>query len=285
MPVNSVFGLTRKIRMVKNNHFGKMILGLLTAIVAGLFPLILGSMVAWAGPPFVTDDPEPVEYRHWEFYLASQDAKNKDGWSGTAPHVEVNYGAYPNLQLHLIAPLAYSAPNEGASHYGFGDLELGAKYRFIQESNWVPMVGTFPIFDLPTGSRSNGLGSGHLRTFLPIWLQKSWGPWQSYAGGGYWFNPGSNNKDYWFFGWQVQRELSKALTLGAEIFYNSPTTKDEGGRTAFNVGTIVNITDEHHLLFSAGRDIHGQNRFSTYIAYQLTIGPREEKKEGNSEKK
>jgi len=69
------------------------------------------------------------------------------------------------------------------------------------------------------------------------------------------------------------------------VFYNTQTVKREGGRTGFNVGTIINFTDEHHLLFSTGRDIHGQNRFSAYIAYQLTIGPREEKKEGKSEKK
>jgi hypothetical protein len=147
------------------------------------------------------------------------------------------------------------------------------------------MVGVFPIIDLPTGKSSLGLGSGYYRTFLPIWFQKSLGAWQSYGGGGYWINTGSGNKNYWFFGWQVQRELSKAITLGGEVFYNTPTARAEGGRTGFNVGTIVNFTDEHHLLFSAGRDIHGQNRFSTYIAYQLTIGPREEKKEGKSEKK
>jgi hypothetical protein len=248
-------------------------------IVAGLLPLILGTMVAWAGPPFVTDDPEPVEFRHWEVYVASQHAKDKDGWSGTAPHFEVNYGALPNLQLHLIAPLAYVKPDDGSSHYGFGDLELGAKYRFIQETDWRPQVGTFLIFDLPTGSSSRGLGSGHLRTFLPIWLQKSFGPWQSYGGGGYWINPGSENKNYWFLGWQVQRELSKAITLGGEMFYNTPTAEGEGGRMGFNVGTILNFTDEHHLLFSTGRDIHGQNRFSAYIAYQWTFGPSEKKDE------
>jgi hypothetical protein len=254
------------------------------ALLLLMFPLWLVSALAgtaFAGPPFLTDDPEPVEYRHWEIYLASQHAKDKDGWSGTAPHFEVNYGALPNLQLHLIAPLAYVKPDDGPSHYGFGDLELGAKYRFIQETDWRPMVGAFLIFDLPTGSSSRGLGNGHLRTFLPIWLQKSWGPWQSYGGGGYWFNPGSENKDYWFVGWQVQRELSKTITLGAEVFYNTPTARGEGGRTGFNLGTIVNFTDEHHLLFSMGRDIHGQNRFSAYIAYQLTLGPREEKKENS----
>jgi hypothetical protein len=34
--------------------------------------VLLISTRAWAGPPYVTDDPEPVEYRHWEVYLASQ---------------------------------------------------------------------------------------------------------------------------------------------------------------------------------------------------------------------
>jgi len=271
--------------MSKGDLFSKMILVLFGAIVAELLPLILEPMVAWAGPPFRTDDPEPVEYRHWEFYLASQDAKNKDGWAGTAPHVEVNYGALPNLQLHMIVPLAYVRPNDGSSHYGFGDLELGAKYRFIQEGNWWPMVGTFPIVDFPTGKSSLGLGGGNYRAFFPIWFQKSLGPWQSYGGGGYWINPGSGNKNYWFFGWQVQRELSKSITLGAEVFYNTPPATGAGGQTGFNVGTIVNLTDEHHLLFSTGRDIHGQNRFSAYIAYQLTLGPKEEKKENSTSPK
>ncbi len=284
MPANLGFGIDPKIRRIRDDLFGNTILGLLAASVAVLLPLILGT-VAWAGPPFRTDDPEPVEYRHWEIYVASQNAKNEDGWSGTAPHFEVNYGALPNLQLHLIVPLAYVKPNEGPSHYGFGDLELGAKYRFIQETDWRPMVGTFPIVDLPTGRSSLGLGTGNYRAFFPIWFQKSWGPWTSYGGGGYWLNSGSGNKDYWFFGWEAQRELSKAITVGAEIFYNTPPANGAGGQTGFNVGTIVNFTDEHHLLWSAGRDIHGQNRFSTYIAYQLTLGPHEEKKEDKSESK
>jgi hypothetical protein len=29
-------------------------------------------LAALAGPPFVTDDPEPAKYRHWEVYIAYQ---------------------------------------------------------------------------------------------------------------------------------------------------------------------------------------------------------------------
>ena len=116
--------------------------------------LALWALEAQAGPPFVTDDPEPVEYQHWEFYIASMHSELGGDWSGTAPHFEVNYGAVPDLQLHLIAPLAYDSPPEGAGHYGLGDIELGAKYRFIQETNGWPQVGIFPLLEVARRQRA-----------------------------------------------------------------------------------------------------------------------------------
>jgi hypothetical protein len=113
------------------------------------------------GPPFITDDPEPVDYQHWEFYIASQDIKTAGDWSGTAPHVEVNYGVVSNVQLHLIAPLAYDAPSSGPAHYGYGDTELGVKFRFLQETERMPQVGVFPLLEVPTGSSKDNLGNGH----------------------------------------------------------------------------------------------------------------------------
>jgi hypothetical protein len=228
---------------------------------------------AWAGPPFMTDDPEPVNYRHWEFYGSSIYAKDKDEQSGTAPHFEINYGVRPNVQLHMIAPFAYAKPNRGSTQYGFGDLELGVKFRFLQETDTTPMVGTFPLIEVPTGNRSRGLGNGQAQIYLPIWLQKSWGAWTTCGGGGYWRNQGNGNKDYWFFGWEGQRDLSKKLTVGAEVYYNTASTEEGTYALHFNVGAIINFTGEHHFLFSAGRDIHGDNLFSAYAAYLWTFGP------------
>ena len=39
--------------------------------VASLFLLIICFGMSWAGPPFRTDDPEPVDYKHGEFYVAT----------------------------------------------------------------------------------------------------------------------------------------------------------------------------------------------------------------------
>jgi hypothetical protein len=259
----------------------KPVISVWATIVILVFQTTISVLVACAGPPFITDDPEPLGSRHWEINVASQMSKDKNGISGTAPHFDINYGLLSNLDLHTIVPLAYVSPNEGSTNYGFGNIELGIKYRFIQESDWVPTVGTFPLVDLPTGSHKRGLGNGKTRVFIPLWLQKSWEPWTTYGGGGYWYNPGTDNKHYWFFGWLVQRDMSKKITLAAELFYTTPKAIGEGSEIGFNVGGYFNFTEEHHILFSAGRDIHGPNRFLMYIAYRLTLGPREEKEEGS----
>jgi hypothetical protein len=235
------------------------------------FLCTLVPVVAFAGPPFRTDDPEPVEYKHWEVYVASQGNSDDSGISRTAPHIEVNYGILPNVQIHLIAPLEYVKPEGQASQYGYGDTELGAKFRFIQETDSCPQVGTFPIFILPTGNEDKGLGTGETQVFIPLWLQKSWGPWKTYGGGGYWINPGTGNQNYWFFGWEVQRDLSEYLTLGAEIFHETPSVVDGESSTGFNVGAIINFTDLHHLLLSAGKNFSGPKDTFYYVGYQLTF--------------
>ncbi len=99
-------------------------------LAAVLAPAAVGP--ACAGPPFRTDDPEPVEYRHWEVYGFSTGTKTADDSAAILPGVEVNYGAAPGLQLHVIVPLSIDSPNGGGVRYGPGDVELGAKYRLIE---------------------------------------------------------------------------------------------------------------------------------------------------------
>jgi len=240
-------------------------------LLAGLGFLALGALVR-GGPPFATDDPEPVEYRHWEIYLASQYQHATDGAAGTLPHVEVNYGALPNLQLHLIVPEAFDAPAGAARHFGPGDAELGAKYRFVGETTDRPQIGVFPLVELPTGDDARGLGSGHTQVFLPVWLQKSGGPWTTYGGGGYWINPGAGNRNWWFTGWLVQRKLLPSLTLGLEVFHETARADDVRSDTKMNAGIIWDLNDTCHVLASAGPTVEGPRGYQAYLGFQLTLG-------------
>ena len=227
----------------------------------------------YAGPPFITDDPEPVELHHWEVDLASLGNVTSHNLAATAPHLEIDYGALENLQLHEITPLAISHSSNGPTDYGYGDTELGFKYRFVQESKYVPMVGIFPLVEVPTGSAAHGLGNGRVQCFLPVWLQKSFDEekWTTYGGGGYWFNNADGAKDHWFFGWELQRKINDRLTLGGEIYHQTSDAQGTSDRTAFNLGAIIDLTEHHHIVLSAGRDIQGPVTFSYYLGYQLTF--------------
>jgi hypothetical protein len=228
----------------------------------------------FCGPPYDTDDPEPVDLHHWEFYVSSHSAQVDAGWSGTLPHFEVNYGVIENVQLHAIAPLSYNFPNRGPNTYGFGDLELGAKFRFVQEGKSMPMIGIFPLVEIPTGSESRGLGNGKAQVYIPVWLQKSFGNWQTYGGAGYWINPGTDKKNWVYFGWQVSRQFTEKLNIGVELYHTTPADINSGNESRFNVGLVYDITENHHLLFSAGRGFNGPVKAQMYIGYQLTLGPK-----------
>jgi hypothetical protein len=145
--------------MPERARVGAMRIGRLAAVICW----IIIAQCAWAGPPFTTDDPEPVEYRHWEIYVASQLEKDKAGWSGTSPHFEVNYGALPNLQLHLIAPVSFSAAAHGATNFGYGS----SRYRVaVASAIWAAAMRKFffrcgyrRTLDLGPRTEAGGIGS------------------------------------------------------------------------------------------------------------------------------
>jgi hypothetical protein len=236
------------------------------AVASALLGTLIGH-AAWAGPPFLTDDPEPVEHGHWEFYAATQWSAARHTASGTSPHVEVNYGALPGLQLHVIVPAVLSWTAGSATQYGLGDVELGAKLRFIDQSHWRPQIGIFPLVTVPTGAKERRLGAGVVQALLPLWLQWDFAPWTTYGGSGLRLGPGGAAV---VLGWLFQRELSEKVALGAEAYVTLPLRDDEV-EVQLDLGAIVNFSELHHLLLSAGPSFGGDTREQAYLAYQLTI--------------
>jgi hypothetical protein len=226
-----------------------------------------------AGPPFLTDDPQPVDLNHWEFYLFGQGDRSADANAISAPAIEFNYGIAPNTQLHLLAPVAHlSSPGAGWTS-GYGDTEVGIKYRFLGETDSRPQIGIFPMAELATGSSARGLGNGRTWYRLPLWIQKSWGPWTTYGGGGMALNSAPGQRDHGFAGWLVQRDLGQHLTLGTELFRQGADTTNGRGSTVVNIGGNLKFTDNFNLLFSAGRPVSGERHTVWYLGLYWTGGP------------
>ena len=228
-----------------------------------------------AGPPFRTDDPDPVPWHHYEAYLFTTVDRAFGLSSWTLPGFEFNIGAAPNLQLHIVVPAAYLTP---PGSYGIGDIELGAKYRFLKETQRRPEVGIFPLVEIPTGNSALGLGNGQTWARLPVWLQKSHGRWTTYGGGGYEINHAPGMRDSIFAGWLVQRQFAKRLVLGTEYYYQQAESLDSQGQSDLDVGGFYNFRENLSLLFMIGHSVHGERHTLGYWGLYYTWG----KKRSNS---
>lgn len=239
-----------------------------------LYSVVLFSLISvqpvFAGPPFNTDDPEPVPFHHWEYYISSINFYQSKTWSGTLPHFELNYGLFHNMQVHLLLPLNYEAAPHMPTKYGYADTEVGVKYCFLSETDSRPQVGTFPIALIPT-AKNQVFSDGKARFFVPVWAQKSWNKLTTYGGAGYWFNPGTGNKNSVFAGWELQYDFSDALMLGGELYYQSPDAADAKSAVAFNVGGSINPSGKFHIIFSVGHSVVHESFFSSYVGLLWTI--------------
>src|SRR5579863_7664010 len=154
--------------------------------LAFVFALVIAAPRLHAqGPPYQTDDPVPVDYGHYEFYIFGAADGTPVEMDSTGPAFEFNWGAVPRVQLHGILPFGVAAPlnhaayapdaGQGPDAFGITDMELGAKIAYIKESKHFPQIGTFTMFEMPTGNFDKGLGAGHVWYRLPLWLQKNFG--------------------------------------------------------------------------------------------------------------
>jgi hypothetical protein len=258
--------------------------------------ILLCSVTVLAGPPFQTDDPDPIDFRNFEFYtFASADGTGAE-MDTAGPAAEFNWGALPNVHLHIVLPLAAILPANnmrfapagmGPSAIGLGDMEAGIKFRFVQETKRRPQIGTFVMFELPTGSVAKGLGLGRTWYKVPIWVQKSFGPWTTYGGGGeVIYNRIDGYRNHPFAGWLVQREMGKKLTLGSELFYHGaggPANPQSRSAMMLDVGGYYKFRDPgFQLLFCYGHMIAGQSENYAYLALYWTWGHKEPSKDSAS---
>jgi hypothetical protein len=225
--------------------------------------------VALAGPPFLTDDPEPTETGHWEIYAPLVDLEGRGADFEGTTGAEINYGAARDLQLSAALPLAF-AHDAAGWRSGAGDIKLSVKYRFFHDEDRGIQVAAFPAITLPTAS--NDMGAGRVTGLLPIWLQKDVGPWSVFGGGGYAINPGPGKRDYWTGGLAATNQLSERLLLGIEADRHGADTVGGSGSTSLGVGAIYDLKPPLRLLASGGPtfdDVGGTARFHAFVALGL----------------
>ena len=193
--------------------------------IVPLVAISLMSTSALAGPPFVTDDPQPTDDGRYEIYAFSAGTATGDGSSGQAG-IDFNYGGAENLQLTMVLPFAYDQPN-----------------------------------------------NGHASIFLPIYLQKDWGDWGAFGGGGCTINRGGASQDYCQMGLVLTRRLSPEFQIGLEVYHQTPENRGDRQSTGVGFGAIYDLSKHYHLMASVGPGVQNPsatNQASWYAAFLFT---------------
>jgi len=241
----------------------------------------------WAqGPPYQIDDPVPVDLHHYEFYIFGGADGTPVEMDSTGPAFEFNWGAIPRVQLHAILPWGVAAPlnnpaylpsGTGPTEFGLADMELGAKIAYFKETKHIPQIGSFTMFEMPTGSYSKGLGIGKVWYRLPLWAQKNIGKWLLDGGAGYEVVPQAGYRNFPYGGFLLKYTLSERLELGGEVFSHgaegeaAPQTR---ASTMIDFGGYYHFkhNPNEQFLFCYGHSVAGQTENYAYVGMYWTWG-------------
>lgn len=240
-----------------------------------LLPSLLGATVlvalarpTIAGPPFVSDDPEPTPYHQFEIYTFNSGTNTRDGTGGETG-VDFNYGAGPDLQLTATLPAGFDQSAAGGSHFGLSNIELAAKYRFLHQDTFGVDVAVFPRVFLRSGS--NTVGDSHASLLLPVWVQKDWkGGWSAFGGGGCVVSE-IRSAEFCEAGAVLTYQVLPKLQIGAELFHQTATSGGTPATSSVGIGWRYDLTKNFHLLGYVRRGVENVERTDRYSWYTSVL--------------
>ena len=149
----------------------------------GFYLLLLPPQPAFAGPPYVSDDPEPTDYKHFEIYAYTSGTNTLNGTDGETG-IDFNYGAAPDVQTpqrryHLASVFRAVAQDSLASAM----LNWRQSIAFCTKRISVGMSPSSHGFFCQALPLS--VGDPGASVLLPIWAQRDLGNgWITFGGGG-----------------------------------------------------------------------------------------------------
>ena len=249
----------------------------LAALAAAFLSVLLCAPTASAGPPFVTDDPDPGKLGEWEVITFGANAHALHISNGAVPGVEYNFTPLEGSNIAIVMPMAIQFQTDKLASWGPGDIDISWKQRLVEQGKdgWPLTISVVPAIDPPSGDPKRDLGTGYVHAFFPIWAQRTFGDWTLYGGGGYWINPGPSGKNYWFAGAVLMRKITDDLALGVELNHELADSLSDRDTSAINLGGTYRLNENLKLYSSIGRGIQNAaqtNKLSWYCGLSATGG-------------
>lgn len=195
------------------------------------------------GPPMLTDDARVADYKEWELNTSFNLSVTENNTVLSIPHLDLNYGILPNLQLKIEAPLLLDFRKGDSSKTEIGDVIAGVKYRFLGEEKHLVSAATFPQYTL---NNTRGF-------FLPVFIEKTFNQFLLGAGvANFW---GEDGRDHHEFGFLTGYRTTEKLHLMLEYYsiYNHHLVKGQNG--FMNFGFRQELNESFFLMASLGTQL------------------------------
>jgi len=226
-----------------------MSLKIITQTFLSAILVVVLTRTAHSGPPLVTDDPGILDPGGWEIIAATTATFSSEGDVYQLPLLDVSYGVLENIQVGAVYPYVFVDPDDGSSDSEFGNLQLAAKWRFINAENLQVSVGSIYAFGISVHAAQRGVGDDEDILYLPVNLEYSWSDWRFNAEFGY--ASIKNADDGLGYGAAIAHPLTSRAEIMFELYGGSETDFSEDNLN-FNVGFDVEMSQDMHLLFAVG---------------------------------
>jgi len=239
---------------------------------------IVSPKLSLAGPPLITDDPDTPGKGGWEINLSYNlevirerivdelpsgrtQEKFRLGREHMIPLVDINYGLLDNDQWKIEFPLLIERGPDGTYQRGIGDIEVGWKFRFIEQAAFHVSLSIYPQAVIPTGDEDSGLGAGKPEYTFPLQIGRHFFDERLFLYGevGYTAFMSRDQDDGWFYGVAVEYELWEGLVILGEINGQVPVAGPSHPDALFNLGFKYKLTENVKFITAMGRSFSAKD--------------------------
>lgn len=214
--------------------------------------LLLWSATVSCGPPLVSDDPNILQTDQWEFIVAINAASQPSIESAQAPLLDVSYGVTSNLQISLALPRQWVEPKGEGSSSGWGNGQIGYKWRFF--TNDTIQLAVAPLYSHPLdhGSTVREVTPSVSVLSLPFVASLLVGKWTWNFQGG--FSITSNSTNLWDYAVAVGHPVGSSAQLWVEVWGVADGDFDTKALN-YRVGLDYALDKRSHILAAIGGPI------------------------------
>jgi len=221
--------------------------------------------VSFAGRPLAIDNADPVASGWFEFELGA-------GYESDSRcnHAEIPFGLSYGLMPRVQVGAGFGGQLEERDEVtgrdrqcGIGDLELGAKWKFSDETRFLPAQALAVAVKIPTADDDQGFGSGETDYDLTWIASKTIGEKTGiHVNAGYsWIGEpaGEEVGDVVHYGLALDYQLTETVQWVGEVFAEKEL--QGGAQTAVqcNTGFRWNPSENLTLDIAAGMGLHGDD--------------------------